>query len=128
LVIGGRRPQGRPIDTAEIFDPVTEAFVTVPMAGGVARSGHSATLLSDGRVLVAGGRGADGVVRDIELWDLDAGRVSSIGRLPRARADQIATLLADGRVALSGGTDAGGQPVADSLIVDPGSGAVVDAA
>ncbi|NOY86073.1 MAG: kelch-like protein, partial [Deltaproteobacteria bacterium] len=45
--------------SAEIFDPVTHTSQAVPWKMRVARSGHTATLLSDGRVLIIGGNPGD---------------------------------------------------------------------
>jgi len=58
LVSGGTTPSSRPrgLSSVEVYDPVSgEWSLTVPLS--VERSGHSATTLTDGTVLVAGGFG-----------------------------------------------------------------------
>jgi len=65
---------------------------------------HTATLLNDGRVLIAGGTHVDGVARArSELFDPRANRWTRAADMIHARAAQAATLLADGNVLVSGG-------------------------
>lgn len=55
------------LSEAELYDPVTGRWsATTDM--GDARSGHSATLLADGRVLVAGGTASD-LQASAEIYD-----------------------------------------------------------
>ncbi|XXY46671.1 hypothetical protein WME91_42385 [Sorangium sp. So ce269] len=92
-----------------------------------ARGEHTATLLDDGRVLIAGGLlGLDeGIVCDpafsqtyldsAEIYDHDAAVFVPAAPMSRARIDHTATRLPDGRVLAVGGLDA-----ADSAeIYDP---------
>jgi N-acetylneuraminic acid mutarotase len=66
--------------------------------------GHTATLLKDGRVLIAGGTDVHGVATArSELFDPKANRWIRAGNMNRARAAHAATLLADGNVLVSGG-------------------------
>src|SRR5947208_8208599 len=66
--------------------------------------GHTATLLNDGRVLIAGGTDVHGVATArCELFDPKANRWIRAGNMIRARAAHAATLLADGNVLVSGG-------------------------
>jgi len=65
----------------------------------VGRTRHTATLLGDGRVLVAGGfDAANNVLASAELYDPPSGNWSATGRMTTAHNNHAATLLADGRV------------------------------
>jgi WD40 repeat protein len=81
------------------------------------RAGHTATLLPDGRVLVAGGAS-----NTSELYDPRTGRWTAMGTMTHARTWHSATLLADGRVLVAGGMDAGGILLASAELYDPGTG------
>src|ERR1043166_9867664 len=52
-----------------------------------ARKGHTATLLSDGKVLVVGGENQNGFVAEVEIFDPATGIFSFSGNLNIARAD-----------------------------------------
>jgi hypothetical protein len=82
-----------------------------------ARSDHTATLLTDGRVLVAGGRTSDngGAVASAELYDPATGRWTATGTMPTAQAGHLATLLAGGRVLVTSYTG-------EALLYDPPTG------
>ena len=65
---------------------------------------HTATLLNDGRVLIAGGTHVDGVARArCELFDPRANRWTRAADMIHARAGHAATLLANGNVLITGG-------------------------
>ncbi len=85
----------------------------------VPRSGHVATALSDGRVLITGGRdNAGNLVAASEIFDPETQSSASSATLNTARIDHTATRLADGRVLVAGGTgDAG--PLSSAEIFDP---------
>jgi len=83
-----------------------------------ARAGHSATLLNNGLVLVAGGRGPDGFLRSAELYDPSANTWMPAVSMVVARSSHTATLLRDGRVLVVGGFDASG-PLGSAEMYDP---------
>ena len=70
-----------------------------------AHSKYTATLLSDGRVLVAGGLGCCGVLASGEVYDPTTGASSITGSMATTRYRHTATLLSDGRVLVAGGYD-----------------------
>lgn len=90
------------------------------------RTGHTATLLKDGRVLVAGGRqtvggrGSGDPLAATELYSPGVNRWSSGGPMSSARSNHSATRLANGTVLVTGGEGPGGPPLRSSEIYDPG--------
>ncbi|HAF25255.1 MAG TPA: hypothetical protein DCK93_20505, partial [Blastocatellia bacterium] len=88
----------------------------------VERSGHTATLLADGRVLIVGGENSGGLISQSEIFDPTAGTFSVGGNLNSPRADHSATKLADGRVLIAGGrSDTGSLNTTE--VFDPTTGA-----
>ena len=89
--------------TAEIYDPVAETWI--PTGNLMTKhDGHTATLLLDGKVLVAGGAGSN-ILRSAELFDPATGSWTLTGNLAGARWMHTATLLRDGRVLVAMGSN-----------------------
>jgi len=69
------------------------------------RAQHTATLLPNGKVLVAGGRNGFSNLAAAELYDPATGIWSSTASLNHQHAQQTATLLRNGKVLVVGGYD-----------------------
>src|SRR5262245_21919555 len=63
-----------------------------------ARSGYTATLLQNGKVLVAGGQDSSGVLASAELYDPIFGTWTVTGSLSTGRRFHTVTLLPNGKV------------------------------
>jgi hypothetical protein len=76
LVLGGTAPDGQYLNSGEIFDPETGRWSTItPMFE--ARANHTATLVHDGRVLVATGVGPGGILASVQVYDTFSDRWES---------------------------------------------------
>ncbi len=82
------------------------------------RSNASAVMLSDGRILIAGGDGGNGAIQSAELFDIN-GSVSSAAAMNVARSGHFAVVLNDGRVLVGGGNSSGGGTTNSAEIYDP---------
>jgi hypothetical protein len=68
------------------------------------RSGHSATLLPDGKILIAGGmRRNQEFYKSAELYDPATGKFQPTGEMSMGRVGHIAVLLQSGKVLIAGG-------------------------
>ncbi len=86
--------------SAEIFDPNTNAFTPVAETLRRPRAGHTATLLSDGNVLLTGGRAENEILRDAILYDSLSGRFQALrAQMSASRYAHQATLLTKGSLA-----------------------------
>jgi Tol biopolymer transport system component/N-acetylneuraminic acid mutarotase len=85
------------------------------------RSGHTATLLPNGKVLVAGGYDGNNQVERSELYDPTSNTWTITASLQLPRMGHTATLLANGKVMVAGG-QSGNLEFDDSKFYDPASG------
>lgn len=117
LVVGGNQtmpnaslPAGTDtLSSAELYDPRANTW-SLAASMQTARASHTATLLDDGRVLVAGGVdsavGNPGtVLASAELYDPVANTWTAAAPMASARMNQSVTLMADHRVLVAGGVD-----------------------
>ncbi len=75
---------------------------------GTPRLGHTATALADGKVLIAGGTDAGGIIlASAVVYDPAAGTFTATSPMTTARTNHTATLLLDGRVLITGGSGGG---------------------
>ena len=86
-----------------------------------ARANAMATLLPNGKVLVAGGWNPDtfATLSAAELFDPATNTWSSAGTMSTVRSDATATLLSDGRVLIAGGSDGINSTTANAEIYTP---------
>ncbi len=107
LITGGySSTQSHTVSTAEIYDPTTNTFTLLTNAGMThPRMDHTATLLKDGRVLVAGGwNSVEGrTVASVDLFDPTPNAFTPTAPMFLSRHEHTATLLPDGRVLVVGG-------------------------
>jgi len=107
------------LTSAELYNPATGTFTTTGSLN-TGRYGHSATLLNNGKVLIAGGTNNSTRLASAELYDPTTGRFSSAGSLSCA-CGYNATLLPSGKVLFSAGFD-GTNAVTTAELYDPISG------
>lgn len=97
------------LSSAELYDPVTRRF-TGASSMMVPRASHTATLLSNGQILIAGGHVGRGAAIQIyataEIYDPATGTFRPTGAMTHVRHKHSAALLPDGRVLINGGADA----------------------
>ncbi len=97
---------------------------------GTERAWHTATLLQNGKVLIAGGFNGTEVLATAELFDPAAGTFTPTGDMTSPRFAHTATLLQNGKVLIAGGSpsmvDLSGADDSDDLttaeLFDPATG------
>ena len=113
-----------------VFDPTSREWSRSGLLN-TARTLTAATVLTDGRVLVAGGMFMDRASPDVrvldtaELWDPRSGTWSLTGRLAQTRFRATAVTLADGRVLVVGGPESRESdpiPLASAEVFNPDTG------
>lgn len=124
LIAGGwvNAPFTYPVlSSAELYDPATGTF-TPTGTMNAARAYHSAVLLQNGKVLLAGGTSNSqsySPLASAELYDPATGQFTAISDMHDTRMDFGMTLLGDGRVLITGGLTAAGGVLATAELYTP---------
>lgn len=104
-------------------EPIKSALPTQHATAGIPRCQHASAPLSQGRVLVAGGRRHSDLpvsvppMAGVQIYDAQAGVWTAAASMHTARAQHAAVSLPDGRVLVAGGM--GHAPLTSVEIYDP---------
>ena len=102
MIVGGYGNSPGSLASAELYDPATGLFTTT---GSLTDSRYSATasVLPNGKVLIAGGDSNSGRPKSAELYDPATGLFTTTGSLSTARTAETASVLPNGKVLIAGG-------------------------
>jgi N-acetylneuraminic acid mutarotase len=122
LITGGSNSSSAAInglDTAELYDPVSQTFTPTQGTMTTPRTGHTATLLADGTVLLAGGNNSTAAM-SAEIYVPTTDSFHATGNMTTARGAHAAALLLNGKVLI-----AGGDP-SNTVFLTPGTAELFD--
>ena len=127
VLVAGGSSEGNSKSTAsaEVYDPGSGSWTATGDMVALRIGGWTATLLTDGMVLVVGGfrsLGGNGMLASAELFDPSTGTWTAAPNMDTPLANQTATLLPDGRVLVAGGASMidGTKPIGLGRAVRPG--------
>ncbi len=101
--------------SAELYNPGSGRWSTAGTPLSVGRAEHSATLLPNGQVVVAGGwNDQSGTLGSTEIYNPGTNNWQTLASLNSARLTHTATLLPSGQVLVAGGQDSNGNALASA--------------
>ena len=106
--------------SAELYNPAKGSW-TLTSSMHSARTGHAATLLATGQVLVAAGESSSSYLTSAELYNPATGSWTTTGSLHAARGQHTATLLQNGQMLVAGGQN-GSNFLASAERYNPSTG------
>lgn len=89
--------------TAEIYNPITRMFTPTANNPITARQFHTATLLPNGQVLIAGGSNGNAILPSAEIFDPVSNAFHPTATMNSAHDFHAAALLPTGKVLIAGG-------------------------
>ncbi len=125
LVAGGENSSsGTAFASAELYDPSSGSWSATGSSMSTARAFPTATLLPNGKVLVAGGFNGSTCTAfaSAELYDPSSDSWSATGSMSTARFYHTATLLPNGKVLVAGGSNCSNIALTSAELYDPSSG------
>lgn len=103
-----------------MYDPATATFTATSGAMTTSRAYATATLLPNGKVLIAGGEGRSGYLLNAELYDPSTESFTTTSSaMTAARDHAMATLLPIGKVLIAGGYSGGTTYQLSADLYDP---------
>jgi hypothetical protein len=128
--VNGNSNNSNVVASTELYDPVSNTFAASTPVMNTARVYATATLLPNGKILIAGGitnaagGGINGgaVQSSTELYDPVTNTFAAAGSTPvmnNARRNMMATLLSNGKVLIAGGTTDGANALSSTELYDP---------
>jgi hypothetical protein len=115
-----------PLTSSELYDAIAGTF-TPTGSTNAARFGHTATLLNNGTVLIAGGTGFSHIppgrepLNSAELYNPATGIFTATGNMNAVHWLHTATLLNNGQVLIAGGQDGNANTTAELYNLSTGT-------
>jgi hypothetical protein len=122
LIAGGQDNSLVDQASAELYDPAAGSFTATSGNMTAARQSHTATLLNNGNVLIAGGFGTGDSLQTAEIFQAATRTFAASGVLSDERVFHAAVALKTGGVLAAGGVDDGAFVTSSADLFDPGTG------